>query len=166
MQEALTYEPEIWRREAACERLGVPTGVFFSDDIGDIVEAKNICAECPVLESCLEGVVASHGACGVASCFATATSWPISADEVDLPRSPVQRNNCPLFLSRRVSNKNFSRPDPSAQPPIGNGPPERLTTDRGDASASPGPCGYQPAHTGPVPSSTCSAPLPVRRSWA
>tara|TARA_B100000929_G_C15460857_1_gene404435 strand:+ start:421 stop:759 length:339 start_codon:yes stop_codon:yes gene_type:complete len=57
MQEALTYEPEIWRREAACERLGVPTGVFFSDDIGDIVQAKNICADCPVLESCLEGAI-------------------------------------------------------------------------------------------------------------
>ena len=65
MQEALTYEPEIWRREAACERLGVPTGVFFSDDIGDIVHAKNICAGCPVLESCLEGAIRRREPWGV-----------------------------------------------------------------------------------------------------
>ena len=57
MQETLIYERETWRQQAACERLGVPTAVFFSDDIGDIVQAKNICAECPVLESCLEGAI-------------------------------------------------------------------------------------------------------------
>jgi len=55
--QALQYEPETWRADAECERLGVPTHVFFSDDLGDIAQAKRICADCPVLESCLEGAM-------------------------------------------------------------------------------------------------------------
>jgi len=55
--QALMYEAETWRQQAACARLGVPTGVFFSDDLGDIAQAKLICAECPVMESCLEGAI-------------------------------------------------------------------------------------------------------------
>ena len=49
--QALTFERETWRQQAACAQLGVPTTVFFSDDLGDITQAKRICAECPVLES-------------------------------------------------------------------------------------------------------------------
>ena len=45
MEPLLIYEQEAWRQQAACERLGVPTGVFFSDDIGDITQAKNICGD-------------------------------------------------------------------------------------------------------------------------
>ena len=55
--QALTYERETWRQQAACARLGVPTGVFFSDDLGDIAQSKLICADCPVMESCLEGAI-------------------------------------------------------------------------------------------------------------
>ena len=55
--QALQYEPETWRADAECERLGVPTHVFFSDDLGDIAQAKLICADCPVMESCLEGAI-------------------------------------------------------------------------------------------------------------
>ena len=55
--QALMYEPETWRQQAACASLGVPTGVFFSDDLGDIAQAKLICADCPVMESCLEGAI-------------------------------------------------------------------------------------------------------------
>ena len=55
--QALTFERETWRQQAACAQLGVPTAVFFSDDLGDITQAKRICAECPVLESCLEGAM-------------------------------------------------------------------------------------------------------------
>ncbi len=47
--QALTYERETWRQQAACARLGVPTGVFFSDDLGDIAQSKLICADCPVM---------------------------------------------------------------------------------------------------------------------
>ena len=55
--QVLTYERETWRQQAACERLGVPTRVFFSEDLGEIALAKNTCAECPVMEDCLEGAI-------------------------------------------------------------------------------------------------------------
>ena len=55
--QVLTFERETWRQQAACAQLGVPTAVFFSDDFGDIIQAKRICADCPVLESCLEGAM-------------------------------------------------------------------------------------------------------------
>ena len=54
---ALEYEEEIWRQDAACTRLGVPAGIFFSEDLGDIARAKGICTECPVLAPCLEAAV-------------------------------------------------------------------------------------------------------------
>lgn len=55
--QVLTLEKETWRQQAACERLGVPTRVFFSDELGDIAAAKRLCAECPVMEPCLEGAI-------------------------------------------------------------------------------------------------------------
>tara|TARA_B100000470_G_scaffold210041_1_gene187889 strand:- start:451 stop:807 length:357 start_codon:yes stop_codon:yes gene_type:complete len=65
IQNSWNYEPEPWRRDAACAHLGVPTGVFFSDELTDIIQAKNICAECPVLESCLEGAIRRREPWGV-----------------------------------------------------------------------------------------------------
>ncbi|HAQ23154.1 MAG TPA: hypothetical protein DGF10_03635 [Acidimicrobiaceae bacterium] len=55
--QALIYERELWRRQAACERLGVPTRIFFSEDLGEIAQAKNTCVNCPVIEECLEGAI-------------------------------------------------------------------------------------------------------------
>ena len=63
--QALQYEPEVWRDEAACSRLGVPLDVFFSEDLGDIAAAKRICTECPALASCLEGASARREPWGV-----------------------------------------------------------------------------------------------------
>ena len=54
---AVEYEEQIWRQDAACAHLGVPTGFFFSEDLGDIAQAKRICAECPVLAPCLEAAI-------------------------------------------------------------------------------------------------------------
>ena len=62
---ALEYEEEIWRRDATCTRLGVPTGIFFSEDLGDIAQAKGICAECPVLAPCLEAAIERREPWGV-----------------------------------------------------------------------------------------------------
>ena len=45
---------ETWRQQAACAQLGVPTAIFFSDEPGEIEEAKRICATCPVIEKCRE----------------------------------------------------------------------------------------------------------------
>ena len=63
--QVLTYERETWRQQAACERLGVPTRVFFSEDLGEIALAKNTCAECPVMEDCLEGAIRRREPWGV-----------------------------------------------------------------------------------------------------
>ena len=62
---ALEYEEESWRQDAACTRLGVPTGIFFSEDLGDIARAKGICTECPVLAPCLEAAVERREPWGV-----------------------------------------------------------------------------------------------------
>ena len=62
---ALEYEEEIWRQDAACARLGVPTGSFLSEDLGDIAQAKGICAECPVLAPCLEAAIERREPWGV-----------------------------------------------------------------------------------------------------
>jgi len=62
---ALEYEEEIWRQDAACARLGVPTGIFFSEDLGDIAQAKRICAECPVLAPCLKAAIERREPWGV-----------------------------------------------------------------------------------------------------
>ena len=63
--ETLQYQPEIWRLDAECERLGVPTRVFFSDHIGDISQAKRICTQCSVLVPCLEGAIDRRETWGV-----------------------------------------------------------------------------------------------------
>ena len=63
--QALLYEPEVWRRDAACSRLGVSLDVFFSEDRGDIAQAKRICAECPALAPCLEGALERREPWGV-----------------------------------------------------------------------------------------------------
>ena len=54
---AIEYKTEAWRENAACSQLGVPTGIFFSEDLGDIAQAKRICAECPSLTLCLEAAI-------------------------------------------------------------------------------------------------------------
>lgn len=52
--------------EAACRDLeSAFTGVFFSEDLHDVIQAKRICAECPVQLLCLEGAVARHEPWGV-----------------------------------------------------------------------------------------------------
>ena len=54
-----------WRRRAACR--GIDVEVFYpqTDDDADAVEAKAICAECPVRQACLEYALANHEREGV-----------------------------------------------------------------------------------------------------
>jgi WhiB family redox-sensing transcriptional regulator len=58
-------DDDIWLRDARCRSAGVPTGIFFSEDLGEITRAKAICAECPVMLSCLEAAVARGEPWGV-----------------------------------------------------------------------------------------------------
>ncbi len=41
------------------------TGLFFSDEIPDILEAKRICQTCPVVAECLEGALSRREPWGV-----------------------------------------------------------------------------------------------------
>ena len=56
------FEPEPWVAEGACRGM---TEVFFSDEPGDIEQAKRICATCPVIEPCLEAAIAFREPGGV-----------------------------------------------------------------------------------------------------
>lgn len=62
---ALEVDTSFWA-EAAC---GVDEGalahLFFSEELLDIAAAKRICAQCPVLERCLEGALARKEPLGV-----------------------------------------------------------------------------------------------------
>tara|TARA_B100000686_G_C16726129_1_gene937887 strand:+ start:138 stop:473 length:336 start_codon:yes stop_codon:yes gene_type:complete len=62
---ALKYEKEVWQENSACIRLGVSTEIFFSEDLGDIAQAKRICADCPVLGPCLEAAIRRQEPWGV-----------------------------------------------------------------------------------------------------
>ncbi len=54
-----------WEELAACRTEPGATDVFFSEELADIVEAKRICAACPVIAPCLEGAIARAEPCGV-----------------------------------------------------------------------------------------------------
>ncbi len=47
-----TYDPNDWRRDAACRDLD--TAVFFPDTDEEVAAAKAVCVACPVREACLE----------------------------------------------------------------------------------------------------------------
>jgi hypothetical protein len=60
------HEPTVDWSAAACRGGDVaPTELFFSDDIPDIIEAKRICASCPLAARCLEGAVERREPWGV-----------------------------------------------------------------------------------------------------
>jgi WhiB family redox-sensing transcriptional regulator len=58
--------PAAWQAEARCrDGSGTLTSLFFSEELQDIARAKRICAECPVIEPCLEGALARREPWGV-----------------------------------------------------------------------------------------------------
>src|SRR5437868_7128861 len=47
-----------WWADARCnDQAGTMTGLFFSEELQDIARAKEICALCPVMATCLEGAL-------------------------------------------------------------------------------------------------------------
>ena len=57
---------DVWWDDAACNTsTGGLTAMFFSEELGDIAEAKRICANCPVLEPCLAGAIERREPWGV-----------------------------------------------------------------------------------------------------
>lgn len=54
-----------WEAMARCRTEAVPSALFFSEDLGEIADAKRICAECPVMASCLEQAIVNQEPFGV-----------------------------------------------------------------------------------------------------
>ena len=54
-----------WADFAACRTVSGASDLFFSEEVPDIVAAKRICAECPVIAPCLEAAIARREPCGV-----------------------------------------------------------------------------------------------------
>jgi len=54
-----------WELDAACRSVENPADLFFSEELPDIVAAKQICADCPVIAPCLEGAIRRAEPCGV-----------------------------------------------------------------------------------------------------
>jgi WhiB family redox-sensing transcriptional regulator len=55
-----------WWDEAQCrDGEASLSGVFFSEELQDIAKAKSICAECTVLNECLEGAIVRREPWGV-----------------------------------------------------------------------------------------------------
>ena len=55
-----------WQDDALCATGGAGlTALFFSEELQDIAAAKRLCAECPVMETCLEGAIARREPWGV-----------------------------------------------------------------------------------------------------
>ena len=107
---AIEYKNEIWREDAACAELGVPTGIFFSEDLGDIARAKRICADCPSLTLCLEAAIDRNEPWGVwggqlfrkgkilANKRGRGRPRNISRPEEDLPVIPIPVNMQSVLL--------------------------------------------------------------------
>lgn len=54
-----------WEVQAACRSTKNASELFFSEELPDIVAAKQICADCPVIAPCLEGAIRRAEPCGV-----------------------------------------------------------------------------------------------------
>ncbi len=54
-----------WELSAACRAVEGSANLFFSEELADIVAAKRICADCPVIAPCLEGALSRSEPCGV-----------------------------------------------------------------------------------------------------
>ncbi len=63
---AVGVQPVVGWDTARCHDVtGSMTDLFFSDEIPDIIEAKRICAGCPVADACLEGALERREPWGV-----------------------------------------------------------------------------------------------------
>jgi len=55
----------IWSDAAACRTVPGASDLFFSEEVPEIIAAKRICAECPVIAPCLEEALERREPCGV-----------------------------------------------------------------------------------------------------
>ena len=66
--------------------------MFFSEQLDDIRAAKAVCAECPVIEPCLEGAVARREPWGVwgGQLFVNGKVLPVKRRRGRPPKDPVR----------------------------------------------------------------------------
>lgn len=62
---AFALSTDTWTDQALCRALTGSGHLFFSEELAEIAEAKRICADCPVMEPCLEGALDRAEPCGV-----------------------------------------------------------------------------------------------------
>jgi hypothetical protein len=61
-----SFEPsDEWEAASCRDDTGSLTGLFFSEQIPDILRAKEICRTCPLMAPCLEGAVSRREPWGV-----------------------------------------------------------------------------------------------------
>lgn len=65
LEVALEVDTSFWAEAACAVDGGAMAHLFFSEELQDIARAKRICAECPVMEPCLEGALARKEPLGV-----------------------------------------------------------------------------------------------------
>ncbi|HET9077708.1 MAG TPA: WhiB family transcriptional regulator [Acidimicrobiales bacterium] len=63
--ELLMVATDEWADASCRDGTGSLADLFFSDEIPDIIRAKQICASCPVAEPCLEGALERREPWGV-----------------------------------------------------------------------------------------------------
>ncbi len=61
---AMSPDDDRWRF-ALCRSSELAPGLFFSDELADIGEAKRVCSQCPLVAACLEGALRRAEPCGV-----------------------------------------------------------------------------------------------------
>lgn len=54
-----------WETKARCRTEAVPSTLFFSEHLGEIADAKRVCAACPVMAACLEQAILNQEPWGV-----------------------------------------------------------------------------------------------------
>ena len=59
------FSPDWWDEAVCRDGEGSLAKVFFSEELQDIARAKNLCAECPAMLTCLEGAIARREPWGV-----------------------------------------------------------------------------------------------------
>ncbi len=62
---SIEVDTSFWADAACAQGGGAFARLFFSEELQDIAAAKRICAECPVIEQCLEGALTRKEPLGV-----------------------------------------------------------------------------------------------------
>ena len=90
---------ETWEDHASCRAVPGAADLVFSEDIGEIANAKRVCAECPVLAPCLEAAIERGEPCGVwgGQLFMNGKMLAIKRRRGRPPKNPRPEDQMPLI---------------------------------------------------------------------